>query len=43
MHADPKQYTTLADRLEYGPVVEGFKAELAQKLRSVRDNNLAQE
>ena len=37
---DPKQYANLAGKPEFAPVVEGFKAKLAAKLRAVRDNDL---
>lgn len=38
--ADPKQYTNLASMREFASVVEDFQAQLAAKLRKVRDNNL---
>ncbi|NJM55907.1 MAG: sulfatase-like hydrolase/transferase, partial [Verrucomicrobiae bacterium] len=40
MAADPKQYTNLAGKPEFAPVVESFKAKLAAKLRAARDNDL---
>jgi iduronate 2-sulfatase len=40
MSADPKQFTNLASRPEFGPVVERLKARLAGKLRELRDNDL---
>lgn len=41
MEADPQQYTNLAGEPEYASVVEGFREQLAAKLRAVRDNDLA--
>jgi iduronate 2-sulfatase len=40
MSADPKQFTNLASKPEFGPVVERLKARLAEKLRELRDNDL---
>ena len=40
MGSDPKQYTNLAMSAEFKPVVERFKARLAEKLAAVRDNDL---
>lgn len=40
MVADPQQYTNLATKAEFAPVVENFKTRLAEKLRAVRDNDL---
>ncbi len=40
MQADPKQYKNLADLPEHQRTVEKFKAELAEKLRAVRTNDL---
>lgn len=39
---DPRQYTNLAEKPEFAPVVAAFKQKLASKLRAVRDNDLAQ-
>lgn len=41
MENDPKQYTNLAESAEHAPVVARFKSQLAEKLRAVRDNDLA--
>jgi iduronate 2-sulfatase len=43
MENDPKQYTNLAESAEHAPVVARFKSQLAEKLRAVRDNDLARE
>jgi hypothetical protein len=40
MKKDPKQYTNLATKSEFAPVVDRFKAQLAATLRSLRDNDL---
>ncbi|MEQ2006197.1 MAG: sulfatase [Limisphaerales bacterium] len=40
MVKDPRQYANLAGKPEFAPVVEGFKAKLAAKLRTVRANDL---
>ena len=40
MERDPQQFTNLATRPENQPVVEGFKAKLAAKLKAVRTNDL---
>lgn len=40
MAKDPKQYTNLADKPEFAPVVAELKTKLAAKLRAVRDNDL---
>jgi len=40
MIKDPKQYTNLAGKPEFAPVVDAFKAKLAAKLRAVRENDL---
>jgi iduronate 2-sulfatase len=37
---DPKQYTNLANKKEYQPVVNEFKKKMAAKLAAVRDNDL---
>jgi len=37
---DPKQYTNLAGKPEFAPVVSEFKAKLAAKLRTIRNNDL---
>jgi iduronate 2-sulfatase len=37
---DPKQYTNLASKPEFAPIVQVFKSKLAAKLRAVRDNDL---
>jgi iduronate 2-sulfatase len=42
MDKDPQQYTNLAGKPEFTPVVERFQARLAAKLREVRDNDLGQ-
>ncbi len=39
--ADPGQFNNLADEPEYAAVVERFQHQLAEKLRAVRDNDLA--
>lgn len=41
MVKDPRQYTNLAQKPEFTSVVNGFKAKLAARLQSVRDNDLA--
>jgi iduronate 2-sulfatase len=38
---DPKQYTNLAGKAEYYPVVDSFKAKLAAKMQAIRNNDLA--
>jgi len=38
---DPKQYTNLAGKPEWAYVIEDFQAQLAARLRAVRDNDLA--
>jgi arylsulfatase A-like enzyme/Zn-dependent M28 family amino/carboxypeptidase len=40
MNQDPKQYTNLAPKAEYAPVVAAFKKKLAAKLAQVRTNDL---
>jgi iduronate 2-sulfatase len=40
MQNDPKQYTNLAGKPDYEPVVASFKAKLAAKMREVRTNDL---
>ncbi|MBI4625905.1 MAG: sulfatase [Verrucomicrobia bacterium] len=40
MVKDPKQYTNLAVRPEFRPIVDEFKAKLAAKLKAVRTNDL---
>ena len=40
MENDPKQYTNLAENLDYAGVVAEFKAKLKEKLREVRKNDL---
>jgi iduronate 2-sulfatase len=40
MVRDPKQYTNLADKPEHRATVERFQAQLAAKLKAVRDNDL---
>ena len=40
MVKDPEQFTNLATKPEFASVVAGFKAKLAAKLRTVRDNDL---
>lgn len=40
---DPKQYTNLAAKPEFAPVVEDFKAKFPAKLRASRDNDRAQQ
>jgi iduronate 2-sulfatase len=40
MVKDPKQYTNLAAKPEFQPVVEAFKTKLAAKLEAVRTNDL---
>ena len=37
---DPKQYTNLANKKEYQPVVNEFKKKMTAKLAAVRDNDL---
>jgi iduronate 2-sulfatase len=39
-HTDPGQFNNLADDPEYASVVERFQDQLAEKLRTVRDNDL---
>ena len=39
--ADPEQYTNLAEDPAHAAVVDRFKNQLAEKLRAVRDNDLA--
>ena len=39
---DPKQYTNLAEKAEFAPVVKRFQDQLAAKLTSIRDCDLAQ-
>lgn len=41
MKMDPKQYTNLAGKPEFQTQVEEFKSKMAEKLRKVRDNDLA--
>jgi iduronate 2-sulfatase len=43
MENDPKQYTNLAARPEFLPVVDGFKAKLSVKLKAVRTNDLGRQ
>jgi iduronate 2-sulfatase len=40
MHADPQQYTNLAERPEYADTVGAFRFRLADRLQWVRDNDL---
>jgi iduronate 2-sulfatase len=40
MKADPKQYTNLADKPEFQPIVERFRAQMATRLKEVRTNDL---
>ncbi len=40
MKKDPKQYTNLAEKSQYGHVVEGFKIQLAAKLAELSRNDL---
>jgi iduronate 2-sulfatase len=40
MTSDPKQYTNLAAKSDYAPIVAAFRDKLAAKLRAVRDNDL---
>ena len=40
MQADPHQYVNLADREDYLPIVDQFKAKMRKKLASVRSNDL---
>ena len=40
MVKDPQQFTNLATRPEFATVVEQFKTKLADKLRTLRDNDL---
>ncbi len=40
MKADPQQYTNLADRPEYQPVVKMFREKLTARMQAVRDNDL---
>ncbi len=40
MVKDPKQYTNLARMPKYKPVVDGFKAKFAAKMKAVRSNDL---
>src|SRR4051794_35882124 len=40
MIKDPQQFTNLAGKAEFAPVVDSFKAKLAAKLKAVRDNDL---
>jgi hypothetical protein len=42
MKKDPKQYTNLAQMSEYRPVVDGFKAKFAVKMKAFRTNDLPQ-
>jgi len=39
--ADPKQYTNLATKPELATVVESFKTKMADKLKTIRNNDLA--
>ena len=41
MKKDPKQYTNLAGKPEFQAQVNRLKSKLAEKLRRVRDNDLA--
>lgn len=41
MHTDPEQYHNLSESPEHREIVEQFKTRLAEKLREVRDNDLA--
>jgi len=41
MTSDPKQYTNLAGRVEFQPVVAKFKQKLAAKLKVIRASDLA--
>lgn len=41
MRKDPKQYTNLADKPEFRSQVDDFKSKMVEKLRRVRDNDLA--
>jgi iduronate 2-sulfatase len=43
MHADPQQYTNLADSAEHADVVAGFRVQLREKLSEIRDNDLGQQ
>jgi iduronate 2-sulfatase len=40
MASDPQQFTNLAGKPDYAPVVESFRSKLAVKLRAVRNNDL---
>jgi iduronate 2-sulfatase len=40
MEKDPKQYHNLAKKPEYAPIVKLYQAKLADKLRTIRDNDL---
>lgn len=40
MDKDPLQYTNLAANPEYAPVVDAFKNKFAEKMKSLRDNDL---
>ena len=40
MEKDPKQFTNLADVIEYKPVVESFRKKLEEKLERIRKNDL---
>jgi iduronate 2-sulfatase len=43
MHADPQQYTNLAEHPDYAETVAQFRTQLSDTLRSVRDNDLSRE
>jgi iduronate 2-sulfatase len=40
MQNDPKQFTNLAGKAKYKPVVDAFKAKMTKKLADVRNNDL---
>jgi len=40
MHADPKQYTNLAESPDHTAIVAGFQAQLSEKLAAIRNNDL---
>ena len=40
MHADPQQYTNLAVKPDHADTVAQFRTRLAEKLQSIRDNDL---
>ena len=43
MHADPKQYTNLAESPDHTAIVARFQAQLKKKLAAIRNNDLGQQ